>query len=347
VAPLLDIAPLRVDRNLTLSLTSIDKDLASARRCGAAAVDARFCSMHVPTPPTLSRRPAASSVVATWPEGTFLENLSFARDGTLLVTAYTEGQLHRVDVATGERGLLAALDFYPLGIAHDVRGGVVLSGHRQLGFEVRAPHTPDGFWYVEPDGKVRAIANAVGARFLNGLTPLGDGSFVCADSSGAVWQVDPRTNAVSRVSGCAELSPVVAAEPLPAANGIKVHDGYLYVSNWVRATVLRAPLADLSRFERVHEGVIIDDFAFSRDGAIFGASHMANVVCLEPDGTRWEIGGPEELVHGATACALGPDDALYVITDGGSVAFHLGIAPALEPARLVRLDVQRAAARVS
>ncbi len=302
--------------------------------------------MHVPANPQLPRRPAPFSVVATWPDGTFLENLSFAPDGSLLVSAYTQAQIHRVDIASGQRTVLRELDFYPLGIAHDDRGGVVLSGHRQLGFEQRAPKTQDGFWYLDAKGGVRLIGHAPEARFLNGLTPLGDGTFACADSSGALWKVDPRADAVVRVSTCPELSPIVAAEPLPAANGIKVRDGYLYVSNWVRATIVRAPLHDLTRFSRVHDGVVIDDFAFARDGAIFGASHMSNVVCVEPDGTRWEVGGPQELVHGATACAFGPDDALYVITDGGSVAFHLGIAPALEPGRLVRLDIKRAGARI-
>jgi hypothetical protein len=44
-------------------------------------------------------------------------------------------------------------------------------------------------------------------------------------------------------------------------------------------------------------------------------------------------------VHGATACVIGPDRCLYVITDGGHVAHSLGLAKGLEAGRVVRLHV--------
>lgn len=297
--------------------------------------------MQVPVVPDPPLRAAPARVIARWPEGFFLENLVFAPDGSLIVTAFLQQQLFRVDVATGEFTSLCRTDFFPLGIANDGAGGFIVSGQRQPGFEPRAAEAQDGFWQVTASGRITHLADAVGARFLNGLTPLGDGRFACADSSGALWLVEPKRNRAVRTSTCVQLSPHDAAAPLPAANGVKLRDGYLYVSNWVRATVVRAPLQDLSRFELVHEAVVIDDFAFSSDGAIFGASHMQTVVCIEPNGERFTVGGVSEQVHGATACAFGPDGALYVITDGASVAFQLGLAPSLEPARLVRLDVQR------
>jgi sugar lactone lactonase YvrE len=295
--------------------------------------------MYVPQVAEPPARLARAEVVASWPDGTFLENLVFAPGGALYVTAYAQGEIHRVDVAAGTRQPFVRPGFFPLGIANDGHGGFVVSGHRQPGFEPRAQGSSDGFWQIAADGCVRPIGDAPAARFLNGLTALGNGRFACADSSGALWTIDLAGDVVQRVSTCETLQPVEPEAPLPAANGLKVRGAHLYVSNWVKATVVRAPLTDLSRFEVVHRDVVIDDFDFDARGNLYGATHMRTVVCIDRDGQRHTVGGPGQGVHGATACVVGPDGALYVVTDGGTVAHHLGFAPALEPARLVRLHV--------
>lgn len=284
-------------------------------------------------------------VKAEWPEMTFLENLAVAPDGAFWITHYVGGEVYRVDPdAGGAVELLAKTEgFHPTGIAFAADGSAVLAGHRQPMFDARPPEAQDGFWHLQGDGTITHVADAPGARFLNGLTPAGGDRFYGADSiSSQVWEVDLGARSATVALRHELLGPVDTEAPLPAANGIKVFDGHLYVSNWVKSLIVRTPIGAggaLGEPEVVAEDFVVDDFAFSADGSLFGATHMATVVRLDPDGTTRTLGGPERLVAGCTAPAFRPgDDGLYVITDGGVVA------NVPEPARLVRLDVGRAGA---
>ncbi|MBJ7519081.1 MAG: hypothetical protein JHC84_05235 [Solirubrobacteraceae bacterium] len=284
-------------------------------------------------------------VVAEWPEMTFLENLAAAPDGAFWITHYVGGEVYRVDPAAGGAVELVAKTegFHPTGIAFAADGSAVLAGHRQPMFEARPPEAQDGFWQLRPRGAITHIVDAPGARFLNGLTPAGGDRFYAADSiSSQVWEVDLAAGTATVALHHELLGPLDVDTPLPAANGIKVLDRWLYVSNWVKSLIVRSPIrADgtLGEPEIVAEDLVVDDFAFSADGSLFGATHMATVVRLDSDGKTRTVGGPEQLVAGCTATAFRPgDDGLYVITDGGVVANEP------EPARLVRLAVGRSGA---
>lgn len=290
--------------------------------------------------PALDVVPATT--VAEWPEMTFLENLAFAPDGDLYVTHYPGAEIYRVTPGSWSVALHVRTEgFHPLGIAFAPDGSAVLSGHRTMMFDGRPAGGEDGFWRMSPEGVISHIADAPTGHFLNGLTPLGGARYACADSiGGQIWEVDTETGTARVLVQDALLAPIDPADPLPAANGIKVFDGHLYVSNWVKGLIVRAPIladGELGDLEVVAEELVVDDFAFAADGTLFGASHMASVVRLDPSGETRTIAGPAQGVAGCTAPAFGPD-ALYVITDGGTVA---GMP---EPARLVALDIGRTGA---
>jgi sugar lactone lactonase YvrE len=292
--------------------------------------------MQLPTVTEPALDLLSAEVIATWPTGTFLENLAFAPDGDLFVTDYHGGTVFRVDPEGGTPEAVCSPGVHPLGIAFEPDGSALLSAHRQLGFDERPRGAFDSFWRLDPDGNAELVAEAPGARFLNGLTRIAPGRFACADSSGLLWEIDAAAGRAEIVSRSELIGPIDPADPLPAANGIKPQGDHVYISNWVRAQLVRVPLDDLATPEIVNEDVIIDDFAFAQDGSLFGATHLATVIRLEPDGTRYTVAGPEQHVAGCTACAFRPgSDALYVITDGGTVA------GTPEPARLVVLKTGR------
>jgi hypothetical protein len=86
--------------------------------------------------------------------------------------------------------------------------------------------------------------------------------------------------------------------------------------------------------------VLADDFAFGVSGSLYITTHPEQtVVRLDLSGARATVAGPDQGAVGSTACAFGraPGDAnaLYVTTDGGLVAPHLGL---VQEAKLLRLE---------
>ncbi len=128
------------------------------------------------------------------------------------------------------------------------------------------------------------------------------------------------------------------------ANGIKLHDGWAWISITDQNLVVRAKIAadgSAGPTEVVAEQLRADDFAFGESGAAYIATHPAQAVLrLHPDGRRETIAGPHEGAVGSTACAFGcgPEDcqALYVTTTGG---LRYPYRDAIQDAKLLRLNV--------
>jgi len=289
----------------------------------------------VPAPPEVL---APAATLAEFPEGSFLENLAIGPDDALYITCYIGAEIFRVNRSTWEWESWVKPGVHTMGIAFHSDGSAIIAGQRQPGFAPRTPETLDGFWRIAPDGRVDHIADIPDAGFVNGLQTDGQGRFYCADSlTGTIWLLDLPTGQVSAAITDDLLAPVDPEAPFPAANGLKLRDGYLYASNWVKGLVVRGPLlpdGTVGALEIVADEVMIDDFDFGPDGSIYGASHIATVVRIAPDGAKTTIGGPAEAVHGCTATLVEPDGrGVLVITDGGCVVEQF------EPARIVRLQI--------
>jgi hypothetical protein len=260
---------------------------------------------------------AQPTVIASYPNGAFLENLSAGPDGRLLITSYSDKRLLAWS-GEGAPVTFAQLEVHPVGILARA-GDVIVSAHGAPFTGGPAFLSSNRLLVLDRAGRlVRSIA-APNARFLNGLVALPSGVVLAADSiAGRIWRFDPASGALSSWLEHAELAPDPARPQLPGANGLKLRDGWLYVSNSGRGTLSRVKL-DGDRPggapELVARTGAIDDYAFLPDGSIAAATHGDRLTRIAPGGAVSDI-----LPTGCGGCTsvapFGPDGALVVLTTG-------------------------------
>lgn len=284
--------------------------------------------------PPEARAPATR--LAQFGTGAFLESIVVRRDGTLLIADHHSHEIIRVTPA-GTRSVLGRADAEITGLGLDLDDTLYITGRRAGG--------PETVFRVDRDGRAEPWVEVRDARFLNGMALLRPGVFLAADSfGGAIWRIDVRTKAVDRWLGHELLQPNPQNARIPGANGVKLFDGAVYVSNSGRASVLRIPLNPDGAAGAPAiwaEGVVIDDFAFAENGDLYGTTHIFNsVVVLRRDGSRATIATAADGVTGSTAVAFGGTEAdagrLYVVGDGGA---FLPPPTGIVPANLVTLQV--------
>ena len=279
---------------------------------------------------------APAEIIATWPKGSFAENLAIDDAGMIHVTLHTDRLVVRVDPATRSVTPFARFETPVAGVVFGPDGTLCVSGGE--------PGKPGGVIYATGrDGSVRRLADLPDALFLNGMTLHPDGRLLVAESiGGVIYAVDPASGSVAVWMQDERLRPP-ALDGTPGANGIKLHGGYAYVSVTARDQVLRAKLNSdkLGALEVVAERLRADDFAIDADGVLFIATHPAHsLVRLAPDGTRATLAAAEQGMVGSTAAAFGRTEgdrrSLYVTTTGGTMVLP---EAQLEMAKLVRLDL--------
>jgi sugar lactone lactonase YvrE len=273
-------------------------------------------------------------IVATWPTGTFLENIAAVADGSFVISVHNKRELHSFTAAR-EGNVWVSLPGPPAGLIAVEDGVFVTVG--EPGKE------PGRIFKVGNDGRIEQRFVVPDTLFLNGFTPGRNGRAYTVDSIvGAVIEVDLRQS-TSRVVLRDERLTKCSAEPmLPGANGMKADDSSLYITNTDRALVLRAPMGPdglSGELEVVAEHLRGDDLALDLAGNLYITNHIHNtLIRLNPAGDRVAIAGPDEGMAGSTACVFRPGEAgaLYVTTTGGMVMPLNGV---VQEAKLVRLDV--------
>ena len=282
--------------------------------------------------------PVSGRVVASWPVGHFAENLAVDPSGRVFVSLHSHNRVECYDPAFGAVSMFASLPGPVAGLAFDTNGTLWATG----GTVGQAP----GFvWRIGLDGAWEEWAQVPDAVFMNGCTPHPDGRtlLVCESMTGRVLAVDQRER--SRWSAWmtdSRLRP--GGEQTPGANGIKVWDGWAWVSVTDRNLLLRAPLRDdgsAGPLETAADNLRADDFAFATDGSLLIATHPAqSVLRLDGNGGRTTVAGPDQGAVGSTACAfgraLGDEGVLYVTTNGGLWSPYQG---KVQDAKLLRLEV--------
>lgn len=281
--------------------------------------------------------PVPHSVIATWPVGTFLENIAVLDGGEFVIAVHNRRELHRA-TSSGEHHPWVTMPVSPAGmIAHD--GGVsVVGGEPGVG--------PHHLYRVTSAGVVHDRGPIPSTLFLNGFTPGPPGTGYAVDSiAGAVFAIDLDTGESRAVLRDENLQKISAEPMLPGANGIKATPDALCITNTDRALVLRAPLdldgTPVGSVEVVAEHLRGDDLAIGSDGHLFITNHIHNtLIRLNPSrGECTAIAGPAQGMVGSTACAFGtaPDEhaSLFVTTTGGVVMPLDGV---VQEAKLVRLD---------
>ena len=194
--------------------------------------------------------------------------------------------------------------------------------------------TAAGIWRISPNGAVAQVAALPQAEFLNGLAydPASGDLFATDSYLGAVWKVSPRT-------GTSEIWASGAAfQGAPGgfgANGLKVHNGSVWVSNTSTGTLLRIPVrpdGSAGSPAVVASGLPgIDDFAFTGAGdtvlAVQNTLNQADLIA--PDGTaRVVLTAADGL---STPSAVAVRGCTVYVT---SAAYYTGADPNLLTARL-------------
>lgn len=161
--------------------------------------------------------------------------------------------------------------------------------------------------------------DATDAAFLNGLHVLDSGTVLAADSiAGVIWEVDPTTGAIDPFRADDAFLPLPdQTEFLPGANGLKSHDGQLYVSNSSQGTIVRLDESGEGAVERFATTGEVDDFDVASDGTLFAATHGETLLRIGPDGsvrTLLEAG-----CDGCTAVALSKNERRITVVNDGNL----------------------------
>lgn len=279
-----------------------------------------------------------AQTVVTYPKGYFLESIAIDVDGTIYISENTRGEILR-RYADGGGDVFARIEEVGLaGLELDIDGTLIATGHAENGDQY--------IFQFADDGRIVYQQTFPEAGFFNGIALFQPGVFLIADSNaGTIWKFDTNTQQLSVWLQDNAIAPNPELPNLPAANGIKLFDGAVYVSNSGQATVSRIPIrADGSpgELEVVFSDVILDDFAFSSNGTLYGTTHINDsVITIAPDGQQRTLATEEQGVTGSTDLAFGvlerDRQSIYVVGDGG--IFGAESAEDIVAPELVRIPV--------
>lgn len=255
--------------------------------------------------------------IASFPAGTFLENIDRLPGGDLIVTSYFDKKLLRVSEA-GDVSTFAQLHDHPVGVVV-MDDQIIISVQGTPFSDAPAFTETNGITILDLAGGDKAKAPAANARFLNGLHQLGDGTILVADSVvGALWSVDPTSGALSMWA----QDEALAIDPenpvfLPGANGIKTHGGMLYVSNSSQGIIFKRALGSEAAFTSHATTGPVDDFVIAEDGTIYATTHGAGLNVIAPDGSVTVL--VSEGCDGCTSVVFSNDGTKLIVANDGNL----------------------------
>ena len=271
-------------------------------------------------------------VFSTFPPNTFLENIAIDEHGSLYVTSLLEGIIYRLD-QNGLKEPYAHIDGKPAGILYLGNNEFLVNG-----------------WDAKSIPTIMLLSAKVitplhqpkDAQFLNGMAQLDDNTILICDSlTGCIIKYNRKENTSDTWLQHDLLAKANPATEIPAANGIKIAQNAVYVSNTDKRLLIRIPLTN-KKPEIVLENILLDDFAFDPEGNCFATTHIHNsVIKITPQKQLIKIAGEPEGLAGSTAVAFGTTTAdnycIYVTTNGGMTLPPEG---GIQNARIVKLPVR-------
>jgi hypothetical protein len=242
------------------------------------------------------------------------ENIAVLPDGSSVVTFSFARQVARID-RSGAVHVLATLPAPPPGTTPPPLTGApvvtgVARGYDGTLYVNYAAGSADltGIWAVRPGRAPERIAALPAGGFPNGLAFDARHGYLYATDSvpGTVWRVSVHGGAPAVWASAQPLSLVT----LVGANGIKVRDGAVWVTNTDRGTLLRIPVTskgDAGPISTVASGLTgVDDFAFTgKDGTVLATLNVPNEVALvRADGTHTIVLTAADGLQNPTAVAV-------------------------------------------
>lgn len=286
------------------------------------ALTAAFGLASAAVSPALAQDGATEAVrtLARFDSPAFLENLVVEPDQSIVLTSYLDRTLRAV-TPSGQVSTVATLPAHPVGLLrHD--DGFLISAHGASFTEGPGFTATNQLLVLDGRGQVLSTIAAPDARFLNGMVRIGPDAVLIADSiAGLIWRFTPSSGILTPWLRDERLTPDPQTQPFrPAANGLKLHDGRLFVSNSSRGTLLSVglsptlePEGDLTPFASPGP---VDDFVFGPGGVLYGATHGETLIAVAPDGTVSTV-----MAEGCDSCtSIGlAGDRLIVLTTGNLV----------------------------
>ena len=248
------------------------------------------------------------------------ENLALEPGGAADVTFAEAAQVARVS-PDGQVRVLAQLPEPAGGAACPVLGALLRApaltvgiardhtGHLYVALCTGSPGL-QGIWRVSPGGPARRIAALPPGGIPNGMA-LDDrhGYLYLADSLlSVVWRVSIANGSVVAWAAGPQLAPNGGL----GANGLKLHDGAVWVSNTQLGTLLRIPIrpdGSAGPIQTAASGLAgIDDFAFTGPGhrasVVAAINHFSTVVLIRPDGSQQTVLTAAEGLSNPSAVAI-------------------------------------------
>ncbi|WP_435058718.1 SMP-30/gluconolactonase/LRE family protein [Streptomyces sp. bgisy060] len=224
------------------------------------------------------------------------ENIALEPDGSADLTFAYARQVARV-TREGTTTVLATLpevtDPQTPGFGAAIVTGIARAHDGTLYVNYATGTAENGIWRLAPGGGAPEQIVALSSDVLpNGLALDEEcGTLYVADSArGLVWSVPLDTRTPSVWASGTALEPTAAIAF--GANGIKVHNGAVWVSNTARSTLLRIPIGEgrvAGPIETRATGLTtIDDFGFTGHGdTVLAALVMeSRLELVRPDGTH-------------------------------------------------------------
>ncbi|WP_228922769.1 SMP-30/gluconolactonase/LRE family protein [Streptomyces sp. DH7] len=223
------------------------------------------------------------------------ENITLEPGGSAVVTFAYSRQVARIS-PDGRVHVLATLPQPPVdastpALSSPFLGGIVRAHDGTLYF-LYATGSSDltGLWRLRPGGTPQRIAVLPADALPNGLAlDQHERRLYMADSVlGTVWRVPIAGGTPTEWA----TAPELAAAGFLGANGIKIHNDAVWVSNLDKGTVLRIPVTrqgTAGPVETRATGLVnIDDFAFiGRGDTLLAAINADNEVAMvRPDGSH-------------------------------------------------------------
>jgi sugar lactone lactonase YvrE len=278
-----------------------------------------------------------SKILAAYPKNTWLENLVVGPNGALYATNYLEGKVFKI-AADGEKEVYAAIDGKIAGIAVYHKNQFLVTGWDK--------QAKPAIFKIDGKSSVSKLLNIDGGMFPNGIVHLESDKYLVADSyAGCIWQYDAASNIVSVWLKDKLLERSSGKSQYPAANGLKMYDGNLYVSNTEKQILVKVPMSGFkARAPSLFiDKVNIDDFAFDGSGNIYAATNVYNgVIKITPDKQITIVADLSSGVAGSTSVVIAKNSVgawvLYVATNGG-----MAVPPptGVEEGKIIELSLKK------
>lgn len=295
--------------------------LATAAATAAAALAMAVPAGAVPAAP----QPLSHVQIANHFDlaaGQMPENIALLPDGTANVTFAGSRQVAQITPGGGTRILATLPAPADGGVKTPALGFPLTTGIVQAPdgstYVLYATGTADltGLWRLSPGKAPQRIAALPANGLPNGLAldPQSKQLYITDSVLGTVWTVPLSGGRPTAWS----TAPELAAAGFLGANGAKVHDGALWVSNLDKGTLVRIPIRHGNRAGAPQvkasglEG--IDDFAFTgRGNEVLATLDAPNkVVLIRPDGTHTTVLDTGDGLQNPTSVAL-RGEQVYVL----------------------------------